>query len=212
MEENTEYEENPKVSEDEAKYFFMRASNYKYRNTFRIVERELYDSIKRRDAKLITELKYRDICDCRTKIDRDVLFELIKYCANAKELREASYRAYMNALKYKLFDDEEFTKNFTDISKYNYEAVKNEAKKYTYRSEFMKGSEQHYAKAVWAGWLDDVCSHMPKRKPRKSKYTNAFLLEEASKYSSQAELRNENYAIFIALAKRKILTLVTYKK
>ena len=216
MEEDDIYEDNeqPKkgISKDEADFFYARASNYKYRITFRIVERDLYNSIRRRDPLVITNLNYDGYCDCtKTEIDEDVLWELRKYYKSRKALREASYTAYLKALQYELFDDEEYTADFEDTSKYNYDAVREEALKYQTRTEFATCSKSHYTKAQYKGWLDIVCAHMPKRRST-SKYTNAFLLEEASKYSSQAELRKENYAIFVALAKRKILTLVTYKK
>ena len=211
MEENEENTEKRYVSRAEADFFYERAGKYKFRATFRIVEKDLYNSIRRRDPSLITNINYTDLCDCRTKIDRDVLWELVTHYKSAKELREASYTAYMNALKYNLFEDEAFTAHFVKTSKYSYDEVCAEAKKYTHRTEFAECSKAHYAKAQYEGWLDIACAHMPKRKSS-SKYTNQYLLEEASKYKNQAELRKENYAIFMALVKRKITKLVDYKK
>lgn len=198
------------ITKEEKEYFEQRAQNYRYRITFRIVERELYNLIRRKDPKSITNFKYMGICDCRMRIDESVLRELITHFESAKELRAASYQAYLNALRLNLFEDPSFTAHFKPKSKYTFNDLKTEASKYSTRTDFQQNAPGHYAHAQRQQWLDEVCSHMPKRKPRNSKYTNEYLITEASKYPSQAELRKSNYAIFMALSKRKLLKRVHF--
>jgi len=38
--------------------------------------------------------------------------------------------------------------------------IKNEAGKYKYRTDFMRGNESAYQIAWRKGWLDEVCTHM----------------------------------------------------
>ena len=54
---------------------------------------------------------------------------------------------------------------------WNFEAVKIEAKKYQYRSDFCLGSSGAYDSAKRNGWMDDVCSHMEKKKEMDKKET-----------------------------------------
>ena len=47
---------------------------------------------------------------------------------------------------------------------WNFETVEIEAKKYQYRSDFCIGSNGAYDSAKRNGWMDEVCSHMEKKR------------------------------------------------
>ena len=63
-----------------------------------------------------------------------------------------------------------------------------EALKYQARSEFTKRCSVGYQIAARNKWLDEICSHMPARKPTKpSKWTKELCAKEAAKYGTRYE-------------------------
>lgn len=75
--------------------------------------------------------------------------------------------------------------------KWNYESVKNEARKFSGRTEFSQNSAGAYNAAKRNGLLDDVCSHM---KHANTKWTPELLKLEAKKYHSRKafKINSEN--------------------
>ena len=62
-------------------------------------------------------------------------------------------------------------------NKWNFKAVNNEAAKYETKSDFVNNSPGAYDSAHRNGWLNEVCSHME----RKKKWTKKKLISEAKK-------------------------------
>lgn len=83
------------------------------------------------------------------------------------------------------------------------EEIKEEAKKYTTRTEFAKGSGAHYRLATSSGILDEVCSHMVlKRKP----FWNVEELKAiALKYKTKKQFREMDDAAYQAAYSRGII-------
>ena len=65
---------------------------------------------------------------------------------------------------------------------WTFETVHKEALNYTTRSEFSKDSPSAYQTAYKNGWLDKVCSHMPKPK----QWTFEDIHQEASLYTTRS--------------------------
>ena len=84
---------------------------------------------------------------------------------------------------------------------WNFEAVKIEAKKYQYRSDFCIGSNGAYDSAKRNGWMDEVCSHMEKKK----KWTKKKLIAEAKKYKTRKEFRLKKGGAYRQASDQKIL-------
>lgn len=92
---------------------------------------------------------------------------VIKIASNyntRKEFRQGSPRAYRKAIQYDLFGNGINHLGNTVKRKpagyWTYDNVDIEAKKYTNRRDFQKGSPQAFASAKQHGWYNDVTSHM----------------------------------------------------
>ena len=59
-------------------------------------------------------------------------------------------------------------RNNNPINYWTYEKCHELAIKYKFRTEFKNENRSAYNSAYKNKWLDDICSHMPKRKPRKN--------------------------------------------
>lgn len=67
------------------------------------------------------------------------------------------------------------------------EAVENEARKYSGRSEFQYGSSGAYDAAKTHGWLEQICSHM---EVKKRHWTINKIQDEANKFSTRNDFKN----------------------
>lgn len=68
--------------------------------------------------------------------------------------------------------------------KWTADLVGQEARRYSARSAFARGSEAAYRRAIRFGILDEVCRHM---KPRHQEWTAALAVAEARKYATRTE-------------------------
>lgn len=71
---------------------------------------------------------------------------------------------------------------------WTFERCRSETSKYATRTDFAKGSPGAYSAAWKNSWLDELCGHMPKRKPRRlMKWDQSTVFAEAAKYQSRGE-------------------------
>jgi hypothetical protein len=84
--------------------------------------------------------------------------------------------------------------------KWTYDTIKEEAKKYNKRGDFMRESSTAYEKAAKNGWLPDITKHMGDRKPR-GYWTYGKVEEEAKKYNTKAEFSKGSHSSYYAALK-----------
>ena len=84
---------------------------------------------------------------------------------------------------------------------WNFEAVKIEAAKYETKTDFSNASSGAYDSAHRNGWLDEVCSHME----RKKKWTKSKLITEAKKYKTKKEFRLKKGGAYRQASDQKLL-------
>lgn len=82
------------------------------------------------------------------------------------------------------------------------ESILTEARKYTTRQAFNKGSASAYSIAANSGWLEEACRHMCWNIRY---WTVEELFCEARKYKTKGELRTHNLAAYQALHKRGLI-------
>lgn len=78
---------------------------------------------------------------------------------------------------------------------WNYENCYNEAKKYSTRGEFRKGSQVAYYKALRKKWIDDYTWLVYMKKPN-NYYSYERCYEEAKKYTSRGEFAKGNQSAY----------------
>jgi hypothetical protein len=82
------------------------------------------------------------------------------------------------------------------IVKWTKEECQKESLKYNSRKKFAKGSSGAYSAALKKGWIDEVCSHMPRLSKPKHYWTKEVCQEEALKYKSRSEFANKNSSAY----------------
>src|SRR6187455_418300 len=75
------------------------------------------------------------------------------------------------------------------ISKYNKRTLQEIANTCKSRTEFANKNRSAYSVARKTGLLNKICTHMPKRILRKSKWTKKLILKEAKKYKTRTEFQ-----------------------
>ncbi len=81
--------------------------------------------------------------------------------------------------------------------KWNRKTCAQAAKKCKRRKEFQKTYPGAYGAAAKRGWLDEICSHMPKTHAYPNGYwTEELCLKEAKKYKTREEFKNGNYRAY----------------
>lgn len=85
---------------------------------------------------------------------------------------------------------------------WTYERCKEEALKYTSKSEFNKGSKSAYSVAWENGWLDDY-TWFKRPEAYNKKWTYEACYEEALKYTSKSEFKYGNGSAYAAARKNK---------
>lgn len=92
--------------------------------------------------------------------------------------------------------------------KWSLEDLKIEANKYTFRGEFREGSAGAYMRATRIGALDDICSHMKKKKPGYSIWNKENIKTEAMKFNSRTEFSKGSAGAYGAAYRMGILDRV----
>ena len=179
----------------------MEAQEYKTRSEFAKESPSAYD--RARQLKILDE-----VCSHMTKpkpkhkwTEVTIKEEALKYKTRSEFAKE-SPSAYARARRLGLLN-EVCSHMFSSISKtspkWTEETIKEEALKYKTRSEFAKGSPSAYDKARRSGLLNEVCSHMPKRreqpkmyrlisKPSRQPKWNYFTMKaEAERYTTRTQ-------------------------
>lgn len=81
-------------------------------------------------------------------------------------------------------------------AKWTLDLVTLEAKKYSTRGAFLKGSSGAYSRALKMGWLDSVCSHMPAYKARSTTWDYEAVKAEAKRYQSRYAFMQGNSSAY----------------
>jgi predicted GIY-YIG superfamily endonuclease len=123
--------------------------------------------------------------------------DFIKYCVSA----------YNSAIKNGWL--EEITKHMIRPTPYNKKwdknACKNEALKYSSRVDFQKKSGSAYVSAYMNGWLDDICSHMQRPANSRIIWNKETCRIEALKYKTRSEFSKKAKRAHIVAIKLDIL-------
>lgn len=86
--------------------------------------------------------------------------------------------------------------------KYTIDEIRESALKYKYRSEFRDNDGCRYRAALKLGIIDDVCSHMKKK--RRYKYSDEEVCNAAKKYKTRTEFREKDGNAYSIVIKRKL--------
>ena len=95
-----------------------------------------------------------------------------------------------------------------NVFKWGYDKCLLEAKKYKYRSDFKKGSAGAFDSARRLGFLDEVCSHMTKRKSTKRVFILEECIEIAMRYDTYRDFRVGESNIHGVVCKNKWNTII----
>jgi very-short-patch-repair endonuclease len=87
------------------------------------------------------------------------------------------------------------------------ERVFEEAKKYSYLTEWVKAGGGSYTVAKRNEWLTEACSHMQSPKVPMGYWTKERLIEDAKKYSSRVEWKKANGSAYATAGSNKWLDL-----
>ncbi len=127
--------------------------------------------------------------------------EAKKY-SSRNEFSKNCNSAYDVALRNKWIDDYIWFAPSKTKQKWNYETCYEEAKKYKTRKNFQKGCQSAYKAAFKNKWIDDYTWFEQIAKPNGFwNYENCY--NEAKKYSSRGEFKNENQYAYFAAHKNK---------
>jgi len=91
--------------------------------------------------------------------------------------------------------------------KYNYLEAQTVAKKYKYKTDFIKNDNGYYRYAHRKGILNEICSHM-EQKNRSFKYTKEMVYKELEKYEFLDEFIQGSYALYKFAFREKMLNEV----
>lgn len=103
---------------------------------------------------------------------------------------------------------EEFKKMFPPSGRkpdgyYSYEKCKEIASKCNTRKEFETLDVVAYDKCRNKGWIEDVCSHMERKRVVNNSYTKAMCAKEAKKYNSRKEFQSKSPKVYDAAVRYK---------
>lgn len=76
------------------------------------------------------------------------------------------------------------------------ERVLDEAKKYTYQTEWIKASGASHSAAKRNKWVKEACAHMQSPKVAMGHWTKGRLIEDAKKYSTRVDWKNANASAY----------------
>jgi hypothetical protein len=99
-----------------------------------------------------------------TRWDEKRLFEVSSKYESLKEFREFEKGAYLFALKRGLKDEAvaHMKRAMVPRGYWNLLRCADEAKRYSNRTDFMRGSGSAYNRALAEGWIEKICQHMGK--------------------------------------------------
>jgi len=87
-------------------------------------------------------------------------------------------------------------------TKWTYEKLIEEARKYQTKQEFRTKSSSAYASAKYRGIIEKVCSHMT---PAHVSWSDEMLATEAKKYQSKIDFKNGSTGAYQAAHKRGLI-------
>jgi len=166
-----------------------------------------------------------DINERDKKHKRDRRSSVYKHIKKTNLTPKLTYSKFMNiedakkteALTIEKYKDQEFT--ILNISKaggvgggylkWTFEKCKEEALKCKTRKEFYKKSNSAYNSARRYGWMDEVCSHMPKEnKYKKGYWTRERCEEEVKKYKARDEIYKKSPGAYMAMIRNGWLNII----
>jgi len=122
-----------------------------------------------------------------------------KVLADAKKFlsrsawQKASVGAYEAAKKNGWFDEATAHMTRPDMTqKWTKAAVKKEAKKYKFKSDFNNNAVGAYEAAKNNGWFDDVTAHMGNKKAIPTKWNKKAVLDDAKKYKKKSQWKKNS--------------------
>jgi hypothetical protein len=141
------------------------------------------------------------------KWTREKCLTIAKKYKDFKKFREENNDVYLSARRNQWI--EEIKSLFPDkpVTKWSdKKAVIKEARKYTYRKAFVKGSKGAYEAARLNNWLEEACAHMD----LKTNFWNFEACEkEAKKYKTRKEFQKNTSGAYGAALKKGWLELIT---
>jgi predicted GIY-YIG superfamily endonuclease len=155
---------------------------------------------------LIHQILKEFIVEAQLKWTEETLRNEAKKYTTAKEFRDSNFSAYNSALKKGKDFFNDITSHMTRLrrGKYSDDELRNIAKQYQTKTEFLKASSGGYDAAMQRGkeFYDDITSHMIDGHAKPRKYSDETLKELISNYTSLSDFRNEHPGAYDAILKK----------
>jgi cytochrome c553/predicted GIY-YIG superfamily endonuclease len=146
------------------------------------------------------------ITEAQLKWTEDTIRDEAKKYTTAKEFRDSNFSAYNSALKKGKDFFNDITSHMIRLrrGKYSDDELRNIAKQYQTKTEFLKASSGGYDAAMQRGkeFYNDITSHMIDGHAKPRKYGDETLKELISNYTSLSDFRNEHPGAYDAILKK----------
>lgn len=182
------------------------ALKYKTRSEFMKKNISAYNSALKSDHynEIVSHMGERKKFAAQVKWNyNDVKSKYLK-CKTLSELKR-KYGQNMMASAVRNGWHDEFSKHFKKElhknTKWTFETVKQEAKKYNSRKEFGRNSPSAYQKALEMEWMDKICNHMVNGYV---KWTKEKIMEIMGDSKTMSDIRKKSNSLYVFIKRNKL--------
>lgn len=203
------------IRDDCSKYEFKVVSEYVDQETAARIEDKTIASYKSNGWKILNRRKAGALGGARRNWSKKRCAEVVALCKNRGEIKEKYPGAYSAMQRQQWLGEllahmprkipSKIIRKTPLIPKWTFEKCETEAKKYKFRSDFRSGAPNAYRAAQKNGWLNDICTHMIKRKPNPIKWTKAKCQEAALQCQTKKEFKQKYSGAHYAATKNRWL-------
>lgn len=190
-----------------SEYEFKLVSEYVDKDAGARLEGEYIASYEAAGWKLLNSKSAGGLGGSRVKWTKERCAEAVAECETRDEIKERFPGAYTAMQRCKWLDEllAHIPMKVPPSPVWTFEICQAKAKKYKHRSDFEKGTPGAYHAAHKKGWIDDICSHMTKKKPAPPKWPKEKCKEAALQCKTKKEFRQKYKGAHYAATKKKWL-------
>jgi predicted GIY-YIG superfamily endonuclease len=160
-------------------------------------EARIIESYRERGWKILNRMKAGGLGSRPKKWSYDEIEKLAAKFKTVKAFKDAYPSAYAVACKHGWWGEiSQHLVRAVEHGKWTLDALKEEAAKYSSRSEFEKKNGSAYHAARKKGWLNEVCGHMDCLVNPSGHWTKERVRDEALKYQSRVEFSKESQGAY----------------
>lgn len=182
------------------------ALKYKTRTEFLKKNVSAYNSALKSDRyeEIVDHMGEKKRFAPKIKWTYDVVKSKYLKCKTLAELKE-KYGLNLVASSIRNGWHDELSKHFKDEphknTKWTFETVKREAKKYNSRKEFGRACPTAYQKALDMGWMDSICGHMSNGYV---KWTKDKIMEIMGDSKTMSDVRKKSNSLYVYIKRNKL--------